>query len=243
MLRVPLLRQFIQWLNETSPQPLVRSYLFLRKGIGIIGVALPFVLLIGEILLESHRIYFLDSISAYYYSVMRNVFVGSLCAIGVFLICYQYQHLDDIVSTVAGICAIGVALFPTTPPDVGATQLQVTIGLAHLSFATCFFLILASMAIFLFTRTDQKKKGRRKQLRNAVYYACGIAIVVFLVLAALIVLVPNLRGTTWLQLLHPILVLEALADLAFGIAWFVKGETILKDKPQPPLADVSVNQQ
>ncbi len=227
--------------TTSSAQPLVRSYLFLRRVIGIIGIALPFVLIIGKILLESPGIS--DSISAYYYSVMRNVFVGSLWAIAMFLISYRgYGWLDDIAGDLAGVCAIGVALFPTTP-DVGATQRQVTIGLAHFSFATCFFLILALMAIFLFTRTDQKKKARRKQLRNAVYYACGIAIVVFLVLAALILFVPNLRGTPWLQTLHPILWLESLADLAFGTAWFVKGETLLKDKPQPSLADVSVNQQ
>ncbi len=108
-----MLRQFIKWLinwlNATSAQPLARSYLFLRTGIGIIGVALPIVLVIGNITLERH-LGILDSMSAYYQSVMRDVFVGSLWAIGIFLICYQYDHLDDLVSTVAGFCAIGLSL-------------------------------------------------------------------------------------------------------------------------------------
>jgi hypothetical protein len=86
------------------------------------------------------------------------------------------------------------------------------------------------MAIFLFRRTDQVNPTQRKQQRNTLYLICGIAIVACLVLAALILLVPNLSGTPWLQPLHPILVLESLAICAFGIAWFVKGETILKDE-------------
>jgi hypothetical protein len=212
----------------SSTQPLVRSYLFMRKGIGIIGVALPFVLIIGKIILESPGIS--GSISAYYYSVMRDVFVGSLCATGIFLICYRYDYLDDFVSTIAGICAIGVALFPTTP-DVDATQRQTAIGLAHALFAACFFIILALMAIFLFRRTDQDNPTRRKQQRNTIYLICGIVILACVVLAALILLVQNLSVTTWLRPLHPIFWLESLSIFAFGVAWFVKGETfILKDE-------------
>jgi len=200
----------------------------LRRGIGIIGVALPFVLIIGKIILESPGIS--ASISAYYYSVMRDVFVGSLWVIGIFLICYRYALLDDIVSTLAGICAIGVALFPT-PPDMDATQQQTAIGLAHASFASCFFLILALMAIVLFRRTDQVSPAGRKQQRDTVYLICGIVILACVVLAALLLFVPYLHGASWLQPLHLIFFLEAFAILAFGCAWFVKGETfILKDK-------------
>jgi hypothetical protein len=212
----------------SSTQTIVQSYLLLRRGIGIIGVALPFVLIIGKIILESPGIS--GSISAYYYSVMRDVFVGSLFATGIFLICYRYDLLDDIASTIAGICAIGVALFPTTP-EVDANQQQAAIGLAHGSFAASFFIILALMAIFLFRRTDQASPLRRKQQRNMVYLICGIVILASVVLAALILFVPFLHGASWLQSLHPIFFLESFAILAFGAAWFVKGETfILKDK-------------
>jgi MFS superfamily sulfate permease-like transporter len=211
-----MLRQFIQWLikwlTKTSAQPLVRSFLFLRTGIGILGVALPLVLICGKMLLEGH-LGILDTMSAYYQSVMRDVFVGSLWAIGIFLICYRYDNLDDFASTIAGVSAIVVALFPNPP--------------MHQLAAACFFVILALMAIFLFRRTDQEKLKRRKQQRNTVYLICGIAIVLCLVL---IVVVNFLPGNSWLQPLHPILVLEALASFAFGFAWFVKGGTfILKD--------------
>ncbi len=211
--------------TTSNTQYLVRSYLFLRKCLGVVGIGLPIVLVMGKILLESPGIS--DSISAYYYSVMRNVFVGSLCAIGIFLICYRYERLDNILGIVAGCCAICVALFPTAP-DVGATAQQVKIGWAHFTFAVGFFLIIAFFALFLFRRTDPKKNPtRRKQQRNKVYMSCGITIVACLPLAFLSQILP---GNPWLPPLHPVFWLESLAIWAFGIAWLVKGETILKDE-------------
>jgi hypothetical protein len=235
------------------PEHLERSYLFLRRGVGVIGVGLPIVLVIGTMILDWH-LGILDSISAYYYSVTRNIFVGSLCAIAIFLICYRYEHLDDFVSTVAGASAIGVALFPTTPDK--ATGQQMVIGILHGLFAGIFFGTLAIFALWIFRKTDQKKgklppnsqhknangtieiydnRTRRKKQRDIVYLICGITIVVCLVLLILIALVQLLflSGNPWLQPLHLVLVLESLAIWAFGIAWFVKGETfILKDPPK-----------
>ena len=245
-----MLRQFIQWLNETSntPDHLFRSYLFFRKCVGVIGIALPIVLVIGTMILENHLV-ILDSISSYYYSVTRNIFVGSLCAIAIFLICYRYEHLDDFVSTVAGASAIGVALFPTTPDK--ATGQQIAIGWAHGVFAACFLLALATFALWIFRKTDQKFKlkndngtiefydnrTRRKKQRDKIYLSCGITILACLVLLVLIALVQNLllSGKPWLPSLYPILVLECIALWAFGFAWFVKGETLgfLKDKVTP----------
>ena len=93
--------------------PEVLSYLALRRILGSIGVALPFVLFFGNLWLGDGHM--LASISAYYYSVMRDVFVGSMCAAGVFLISYRYTRWQDAAGSVAGFAAIGVALFPTTP--------------------------------------------------------------------------------------------------------------------------------
>ena len=240
-----MLTKFIKWLNETSntPQHLFRSYLFFRKCVGVIGIALPIVLVFGLMILE-RRLVILDSISSYYNSDMdgvptlldmRNIFVGSLCAVAIFLICYRYEHLDDFVSTVAGASAIGVALFPTTPDN--ATGQQIVIGVAHGLFAACFLIALAIMAL-IFRKSDQKNPTDRtpeKLRRNKVYLLCSITIFACVGLLLLIALIQNLilSGKPWLPSLHPILVLECLALWAFGFAWFVKGETLgfLKDKP------------
>ena len=73
---------------------LALSYVHLRKGIGIIGFFLPFVLALGTFIIE--RLGIQHSISDYYHRpVMGNVFVGSLCAIGVFLLFYRYPRRED----------------------------------------------------------------------------------------------------------------------------------------------------
>jgi hypothetical protein len=221
------------------------SYLGLRKGIGIIGVALPIVLIFGRILVESlvmmkwPSLGILDSVSNYYYSVMRDVFVGSLCATGVFLFCYRYERWgwDDILGDVAGISAIGVALFPTTPPrtpNVVVTELQMIIGTVHLLLAGCFLLTLAIFALWLFRKKDPNKAPTdKKLLRNNVYACCGVAILFFLVLIVLDVFLP---GPLWLQSIHPLFWLETFSVWAFGVAWFVKGEGFL------PLNDKKIAQ-
>ena len=91
----------------------VLSYKGLRKAIGIIGIALPIGLLIGKPLVDGGGM--LGSISAYYYSGMRNYFVGTMCALAVFFFSYRYAPRDNFLSTLTSIFALGVAFFPTTP--------------------------------------------------------------------------------------------------------------------------------
>jgi len=51
-----------------------------------------------------------ESISHYYYTGMRNVFVGALCAVALFMFFYcGYDKWDDLAGDMAGIFAIGVA--------------------------------------------------------------------------------------------------------------------------------------
>ena len=222
----------MNWMFVTTPstQSLVRSYLFLRRGIGIIGMALPFVLIIGAIILD-HHLELSYSLSAYYYSVMGSVFVGSLWAIGIFLICYQYDHLDNIVSNIAGVCAIGVSLLPTTPDcPPGSmkcpTELQMIIGKVHFGLATVFLLALAVMAFFLFTREKlEKASDRKRKRRKIIFRGCGIIMFACIVVAAIILFVPYLSDNRWQHHYYPILIIEIVSTLVFGIAWFVKGET------------------
>ena len=65
--------------NERS---LVFSYLTLRKAVGFLGIAFPFVLSLGALILFQTGIQ--SSISSYYHTYMRDVFVGTLCVIGFF---------------------------------------------------------------------------------------------------------------------------------------------------------------
>jgi len=206
---------------------LVISYLSLRKAVGVIGISLPFVLVFGKIILESPGI--LDSVSSYYYSVMRDVFVGSLCAIGVFLFSYHgYEREDDIAAKIASISAIGVALFPIAP-ETAATAQQVMIGKWHLFFALILFLTLAYFALVLFRKTDPHQSPTpMKRVRNVIYAVCGSLILFCIAAIIFLTFVPPVQ---WIPIIpHSIFWLEALAIISFGISWLIKGEAILQDQ-------------
>ncbi|GHG39656.1 MULTISPECIES: DUF998 domain-containing protein [Amycolatopsis] len=198
----------------TSPQnTLVHSYLFLRRAIGLVGLALPVVLILGKQLVQGGDL--LGSLSGYYYTDLRDVLVGAMCAVGVFLLAYYgHDYVDNVVSTVAGLGAIGLALFPTTP-DHDVTGWDRTAGVLHLVFAAVFFLSLAYFCLRLFPHD-----GEQPERFGALYRVCGAVILACLVLIALakyLAIAPSL---------HPALWLEAIAVEAFGVAWLVKGRTM-----------------
>jgi hypothetical protein len=213
--------------QQPGPQEdLVLSYLDLRKAVGIIGVGLPFVLAFGKFLLQGPGIQ--ESISGYYYTDMRNVFVGSLCAIGVFLMSTRgYDRQDEIAGILAFVFAIGVAFFPTTP-YVDATSRAKIIGDVHLSFAALLFLTLAYFSLKLFTKTGPDNDPTPQKLqRNIVYRVSGYTILASIFLIVVVKLTPL---GTHLERLTPVFWLESLAIVAFGVSWLTKGETILKDQ-------------
>jgi len=212
--------------QQSGAQDLALSYLGLRKAIGIIGFALPFVLAFGKRLLQGPGIQ--DSISCYYYTDMGNVFVGSLCAIGVFLMSYRgYERSDELAGRLACAFAVGVALFPTTP-CLGATPGFHFIGKLHLLSAALLFLTLAYFSLCLFTKTDATNNPSPQKLqRNTVYRWCGYIILACIVLIGVTELS---RLKTLLEWLTPVFWLESLAIVAFGVSWLIKGETILKDQ-------------
>jgi hypothetical protein len=216
---------------RTPQDTLVHSYLFLRRAIGLIGLALPFVLILGKSAIDGGGL--LNSVSAYYYTDLRDVFVGSMCAIGAFLLSYRgYGTLDDLVGNIAAVAAFGVALCPTAPVNPSGSDR--TLGVLHVAFAGVFFLALAFFCLFLFTRSDNVDPTPRKVERNRVYVACGAVMIVSLVL----IVVCGLFLGGEVGSLHPGLWLEALAIVAFGVAWLTKGEAILRDLSPAPAVTV-----
>lgn len=212
--------------QQSVTQDLVMDYLSLRKAVGIIGFALPAVLAVGNMILHGAGIQ--RSISLYYYTDLRNVFVGSLCAIGVFLMSTKgYDKKDLIFGILASMFAIGVALFPTSP-ESGATPEDRVVGTLHLAFATLLFLTFAYFCFKLFTLTAGNPT-QRKLDRNKVYRICGTIIVACIVLIAVVQL-PAIA--TLAAPLKPVFWLEAIAVMTFGVAWLTKGEAILKDEEQ-----------
>jgi hypothetical protein len=232
----------------------------LRQTVGWIGSLLPAVLLAGNALFFTTSLP--DSMSGYYYTHMRNVFVGALCALGVFLVAYTgYDEVDRWITNIAGLGAIAVAFFPTKPSVCPAdastcaapsvrhlTALQQAVGDLHLFFAAVTFIALGLMALrfaqpasplpgkdtmtrirrgLALGRPGDDQRLPPKKRRDAIYRVCGVTILSCVVLAAASNLLPAPVKASWPWLF----VFEALAVFAFGISWFVKGQTLRRLLP------------
>lgn len=208
-----------------TPRAFVLSYLGLRKAIGCIGTALPFVLALGWAAAQGAGLQ--NTLSGYYYTGMRDVVVGSLCAIAVFLLSYRgYDRRDDVTANLACLSGLGVALLPTAP-DSGATLLQQRIGWCHYALAALFLLTLAYFSLVLFRRTAPgEAPAAQKRRRNAVYLVCGVTMLLCLAAIALLSMLPDDLAVFRL---HPKFWLESGAIVAFGVSWLTKGQAILGD--------------
>ncbi len=216
----------LDFLFKKYKHPDQKHYIYLKRALGIMGLLLPFVLMIGGAGFGGKAIQI--SVSHYYHTNMQDVLVGLLAAVSIFLITYAgYTPLDFIVTALTGIAGAGVILFPS-PSDpiaplapVGIFQIpESASGLPHLICAGAFFLLLAVNSLFLFTMTDKKKPGPKKELRNLIYRICGLVMLACLAALLLIVIFAgDFLATT------PIgLVFETIMLVAFGFSWLVKGD-------------------
>jgi len=224
--------------RSTSMNPVVLSYYTMRRMVGLIAIVLPFALAAGSILAAllgaGHHVphpLLERSISDYYYTSMRDYYVGSLCAIGGFLACSRgYDLHDEVTGYLGGMCALGVALCPTfNPRGRYYTQLDLEFGFVHTVFAALMFLVLAYVCIFLFRKSSPEKYLTvRKRHRNRIYATCG------LVMAGCMIVMVALTLRSLVERRHPspwLFWFESLGLCAFGIAWLTKGEGFLRDKP------------
>lgn len=219
------------------------SYLNLRLCIGVLGVALPFILRIGSAIFPPDPY----SVSAYYYSAMRNPLVASLCILGTFLLTYRgYDKLDSWITNVCGAATAGVALFPTSNPGFKPTW----VGHVHPIAAGIALAGQALMALQFTQSTPRDKAARwphdvkrmlralifryaqqvhsdhdKKLTRNRIYSACAWVIIIGVVLT----LVQNFwldsvkAETQWMFWF------ESLSICSFGVSWLVKGKTLTRD--------------
>ena len=205
------------------------THLKLRLYLGILGIALPFILIFGN------RLDIQPSISHYYYTRMSVIFTGILFAFGLFLLSYsgykkeKNELSDNWLTNLAGIMAILTAIIPTASYDrdyiAPFCSNSNICGTLHLVFATIFFIIMGWMAIFRFTKTDPNLKKSKKEIdlkrkRNKIYIISGIVVWSILVLLAIdMILDLNLTG-------FDVLIGETIALTFFGIAWLVKSKAL-----------------
>ncbi len=205
----------------------VRSYLIMRAFVGAIGVALPFALVLLDGLLFDGDPFPRDSLSAYYYSGTRELFVGGLCAIGVFLVTYKVasRTLDNTLSLLAGFAVLLVAVFPTNAPAHAGTLTPLqdrfgesVVAVTHYVAAAVFIGSLAVISYYFGKREgDRPSHGQRRspEFWRRYHWACAGAIVA----ALLWIGITELAGGPSKSLL----VGEVAAVWAFGASWLMKG--------------------
>ena len=189
------------------------TYNGLRLGIGVIGLALPIALWVGGLIRQS--ISLRASMSGYYYTPMRDVFVGSLCAVGVSLYLYKgFSKAENNALNAAGMFAVGVAMFPTR-----STAAWTSASYLHLACAILFFLCLAYVCVFRASDTlNLIRDTKRALMLRRWYRSLGMAMVVS-PLGALVtaqILRPRSGEAS------PIFFIEAFGAWAFGAYWLLK---------------------
>ena len=200
----------------------------LRQAIGVVGLILPLTLLLSPLVFDGG---YLQSISAYYHTVLGDFFVGCLAATGVFLVSYLgypkrgssgvwQAGADFWVSTLSGIAAIGVALFPVDPVPCGElcrdTGFTGHSNIVHYGFAIAFFAGMAVFCLRLFPIGQPPARAR-------YFRRSGWAIVVLMVLLGIVGWLTRGEDTTWLDRWRVFFLGEIAVVLIFAAAWLEKG--------------------
>lgn len=194
-----------------------------RQLIGYLGLLLPFILFGLAGLRPTPglpRWETLNSVSAYYYSGAVAAFVGVIFALALFLFTYRgYKNdrADRVVGAAGGICALGVALFPTGPPGAvsAPSWWSQTMGTIHYISAISLFIVFIVFSLWLFRKTKVPKGEKLpydKRWRNRIYLICGVVMVASVLWA----------GSSFFTG-APIFWPETMALSAFAVSWLVKG--------------------
>ncbi len=177
----------------------------------------------------------ITSISASYYEGgwSQSIFVGFLFAIAAFLLAYNGLSTREMVlSKVAAVAALGVALFPCS-----CDNRDEIVPYVHSLSAAAMFLILAYFCYLFYQRALEKGYPQAKA-RGIIYAVCGIVM-----LASIVVLAIDAfsDGSLSAKVTRLTFYGERAALIAFGISWLTASRVIpvltREDERFNPLSD------
>lgn len=219
--------------HKEHANDLVYSYITLRNLIGFCGLLLP-VILIFFTNRTGAGTFTEPSISDYYYTSTGDILVVLLSVLAVFLFTYTgYTVMEWLLTTIAAICAIGIAFSPTTHDGL---LLLSSIHVAHISpvtplgitrhflFAGAFFISIAIMSIHFFPKHGEPVTSQKVK-RNRMFKICGYTMLGCIILMAIYLFAQPAWGKT----IPVIFILESIAIIAFSLSWLTKGETLWPD--------------
>ncbi|TWU25166.1 hypothetical protein Pla52o_14640 [Novipirellula galeiformis] len=210
--------------NESNV--LVVSYITIRRAIGVSGLLLPMMLGPGGWLFG---VPFQDNMSSYYHTPMRDIFVGTLFAIGIFLFCYRgYDRVENWTANLGCVSALGVALFPLDFNSDPLIQKSLT-GYLHTFSGGVFFSTLAFYSLYHFPRDSQREAEPHQRERRWIYQMSGVMILLTLFAMGGYLF---LLDSPWKQKLNAynfLFWMEWVAVWSFAAAWLAKGRTIIAE--------------
>jgi hypothetical protein len=216
----------------------------LRLGVGVIGTFLPIALIAGNWVLGD-KVIVPSSMSGSYYTSTRNLFVGALCALGVFLIGYRHTERQNRCTWFAGACALVVAFAPTAPKPPMTEPAWV--NYLHHGAAGALIFTLGLFCWVVFADYAQPGEGQPESIANRLrawwisaknkltrdaqgrlYLTCGCLVFASGALALYTGIWPASWSTGWQSLYF----FEAVAVIAFGVAWIAAGLTGARTRTQ-----------
>ena len=162
----------------------------------------------------------ITSISASYYEGgwSQSIFIGFLFAIAAFLLAYNgFSRPDMVLSKVASVAALGVAMFPC-----GCDSQIELVPYVHWISAATMFLILVYFC-YAFYRRALSKGHPQAKFRAFIYVLCGVAIVVSILTLAFDNLFCGILSSKVPRLTF---YGEATGLIAFGISWFTASRVL-----------------
>ncbi|SEV87359.1 hypothetical protein SAMN05444851_0008 [Aliiroseovarius sediminilitoris] len=232
---------------DTRPNPDMSTVLRLRRAIGAIGLTLPFVLLANVYLFN---VPMQRSISAFFFTELREVFVSASAGVGLFLVAYEgYSRrpnevlTDRMVSSISGVAVFTTAFIPTLcyrencyqplalfdrliPPSMDQLQQNV-----HFSAAGIFLIFMGITSIRLFTRCSVENLGRHKKRRNQCYRFFGWTIIAMVILIGVVKIFLPEQGRIWDAAWSFTFWAESVALWSLGLSWLLKGGTMAEQIP------------
>jgi hypothetical protein len=162
----------------------------------------------------------ITSISASYYEggPSQTIFIGFLFAIAAFLLAYNgFSRTDMVMSKLAAVAALGVALFPC---DCG-NHIEAVPYVHYISAATMFLILV--YFCYSFYRIARSKGHKEANRRACVYVVCGIAIILSILTIAFDKLSSGILSSKVPSL---IFYGESTGLVAFGISWFTASRVL-----------------
>jgi hypothetical protein len=199
-----------------TPSIDISAYRALQRAVGLVALLFP-----AAVVATGHQLR--SSLSQYYFTDARDIFVGALCAMGLVLVCYRSGSTPDYSgdrrwSNVGGSCALILAFVPTLDehkPD--ASRIDWAMAVLHAASGLTLFISMAALAGCYFVRSDPEVTPQYRN-RIRLYRWSAQAIVFGLLAMVLAYFIPGLIGRVMF------LVAESMAMCAFACAWLVKSD-------------------